>query len=93
MINTNFRFTPDETQFNKFHNLDSIETRIINYLKDTNTDDCNRLWKLLRYSDMKALYKDNSSEIIPLNSETQEGYYFYPIVFEGGEDKVQVYYW
>jgi hypothetical protein len=61
MINTNFRFTPDETQFNKFHNLDSIETRIINYLKNTNTDDCNRLWKLLRYSDMKALYKDNLS--------------------------------
>ena len=63
MINTNFRFTPDETQFNKFHNLDSIETRIINYLRDTNTDDCNRLWKLLKYSDMKALYKDNLSTI------------------------------
>ena len=61
MINTNFKFTPDETQFNKFHNLDSIETRIINYLKDTNTDDCNRMWKLLKYSDMKALYKDNLS--------------------------------
>lgn len=61
MINTNFRFTPDETQFNKFHNLDSIETRIINYLKDTSTDDCDRLWKLLKYSDMKALYKDNLS--------------------------------
>lgn len=61
MINTNFRFTPDETQFNKFHNLDSIETRIINYLRNTNTDDCNRLWKLLKYSDMKALYKDNLS--------------------------------
>lgn len=61
MINTDFRFTPDETQFNKFHNLDSIETRVINYLRDTNTDDCNRLWKLLKYSDMKALYKDNLS--------------------------------
>ena len=62
MINTNFKFTPDETQFNKFHNLDSIETRIINYLKDTNTDDCNRMWKLLKYSDMKALYKDNLTQ-------------------------------
>jgi hypothetical protein len=61
MINTNFKCTPDETQFNKFHNLDSIETRVINYLRDTNTDDCNRLWKLLKYSDMKALYKDNLS--------------------------------
>ena len=51
MINTNFKFMPDETQFNKFHNLDSVETRIINYLKNTDTDDCNRLWKLLKYSD------------------------------------------
>lgn len=59
MVNTNFKLTPDETQFNKFHNLDSIETRIINYLRDTNTDDCNRMWKLLKYSDMKALYNDN----------------------------------
>lgn len=59
MINTNFKFMPDETQFNKFHNLDSVETRIINYLKNTDTDDCNRLWKLLKYSDMKALYKKN----------------------------------
>ena len=63
MINTNFRIMPDDTQFNKFHNVDSVETRIINYLKNTNTDDCNRLWKLLKYSDMKALYQDN------LNSE------------------------
>lgn len=63
MINTQFQFTPDATQFNKFHNLDSVETRIINYLKDTNTDDCNRLWKLLKYSDMKALYKDNLSQV------------------------------
>ena len=62
MINTQFRFTPDETQFNKFHNLDSVETRIINYLKNTETDDCNRMWKLLKYSDMKALYKDNLSK-------------------------------
>lgn len=63
MINTNFRFTPDETQFNKYHNLDSIETRIINYLRDTNTDDCNRLWKLLKYSDMKALYREDLSAL------------------------------
>ena len=62
MINTQFRFTPDETQFNKFHNLDSVETRVINYLKNTETDDCNRMWKLLKYSDMKALYKDDLSK-------------------------------
>ena len=63
MINTNFQFTPDETQFNKFHNLDSVESRIINFLKDTNTDDCNRMWKLLKYPDVKALYKDNLSAL------------------------------
>lgn len=62
MINTNFIFTPDETQFNKYHNLDSVETRIINYLKNTETNDCNRLWKLLKYTDMKALYKNNLSK-------------------------------
>ena len=62
MINTNFQFMPDQNQFNKFHNLDSVETRIINYLRDTNTDDCNRMWKLLKYSDMKALYKDDLSK-------------------------------
>jgi hypothetical protein len=50
---------PDETQFNKFHNLDSVETRVVNYLRDSNTDDCNRMWKLLKHSDMRALYKDN----------------------------------
>ena len=62
MINTNFQFMPDETQFNKFHNLDSVETRIINYLRDTETDDCNRIWKLLKYSDMRALYQDKLSQ-------------------------------
>ena len=62
MINTNFQFMPDETQFNKFHNLDSVETRIINYLRDTETDDCNRMWKLLKYSDMRALYQDKLSK-------------------------------
>ena len=62
MINQNFQLTPDETQFNKFHNLDSVETRVINYLKNTDTDDCNRLWKLLKYSDIKALYKNNLSK-------------------------------
>ena len=59
MTNNFFQCTPDETQFNKFNNLDSIETRIINYLRDSKNDDCQRLWKLLKYSDMKALYQND----------------------------------
>jgi hypothetical protein len=54
-------FTLDPTNFNKFHNLDSVETRIIEYLRDTKTDDCERIWKILKYSDMKALYQNNLS--------------------------------
>jgi hypothetical protein len=61
MINTNFKFTPDQPSFNKFHNLDSVETRVINYIKDTTDEDCERLWKILKYSDMKALYQKNLS--------------------------------
>ena len=45
--------------YNKFINLDSIETRIINYLKRSKSKDAERIWKLLKYPDMKALYKDN----------------------------------
>lgn len=61
MINTNFKFTPDQPSFNKFHNLDSVETRVINYIKDTTDEDCERLWKILKHSDMKALYQKNLS--------------------------------
>ena len=62
MINTNFQLQPDRSQFNQFHNLDSVETRVINYLRDTATQDCNRLWKILRYSDMRALYRDDLTQ-------------------------------
>lgn len=54
-------FTLDPTNFNKFNNLDSIETRVIEYIRDTQTDDCERIWKLLKYSDTKALYRDTLS--------------------------------
>ena len=57
MINTNIQLVPNS--FNHFINLDSIETRIINYLKNTKTEEAERIWKLLKYSDMQALYKDN----------------------------------
>lgn len=57
MVNTNIRFDP--TSYNKFFNLDSVETRIIDFLRDTETEECERIWKLLKYSDMKALFRDN----------------------------------
>ena len=50
-------FSIDETNFNQFSNIDSIDTRIINYLRDTENKDTERLWKLLKYSTMRALYE------------------------------------
>lgn len=55
-------FGIDETQFNKFINLDSIDTRIINYLKDDESKDAERIWKLLKYSDMRALFQEPLSK-------------------------------
>lgn len=57
----NFYFdTYDNAEsYNKFVNLDSIETRIINYLKDSISPEAERLWKLLKYTDSKALFKKN----------------------------------
>lgn len=52
----------NQPYFNKFINLDSIETRIINYIRDTDTPEAQRIWKLLKYSDMKALYKKDLSK-------------------------------
>ena len=48
----------DETQFNKFINIDSIDTRIVNYLRDSESKEAERIWKLLKYSDMRALFQE-----------------------------------
>jgi len=45
------------SKFNRFINLDSIEDRIINYLISSNTVEANRIWKVLKYSDVDALLK------------------------------------
>lgn len=45
--------------FNLFNNLDSIEARVINFIKQNESPEANRIWKLLKYSDIKALFKDN----------------------------------
>ena len=44
-------------QFNRFYNLDSIEERLINFLIKSDSDDANRIWKLLKYNSMDALLK------------------------------------
>ena len=46
-------------QFNRFYNLDSIEERLINFLIKSDSDDANRIWKLLKYNSMDALLKEN----------------------------------
>ena len=51
-------FMTDETQFNKFINIDSIDTRIVNYLRDSESKEAERIWKLLKYSDMRALFQE-----------------------------------
>lgn len=48
--------------FNLFSNLDSVEYRIINYIKESDTPEANRIWKLLKYSDPKALFKENLTQ-------------------------------
>jgi hypothetical protein len=49
----------DRSQFNRFINLDSIEDRIINYLVDSDSIYANRIWKVLKYSEVDALLRPN----------------------------------
>lgn len=60
-INTNFKIY-DPTSFNHFTNLDSVETRIIEYIRDSDRPEAQRVWKLLRYNDTKALFQDNLTQ-------------------------------
>ena len=50
-------FLTDETSFNQFSNLDSIDMRIINYIRDTECEEVDRIWKLLKYSTIRALFE------------------------------------
>lgn len=49
----------NNVQFNRFYNMDSIEERLINFLIKSDSDDANRIWKLLKYNSMDALLKEN----------------------------------
>ena len=42
--------------------------------------------------EVTAVYKDDTTSIVPLNSMNTDGYYVYPLMFEGGEESVSVYY-
>lgn len=45
--------------FNRFDNLDSIEDRIINYLIESDSVYANRIWKVLKYSEVDALLQED----------------------------------
>ena len=61
MINTNFQVF-DETNFNHFINLDSIETRVIRYIRDSERPEAQRVWKLLKYNDVRALFNKDLTQ-------------------------------
>ena len=66
-----------DMSFNRFVNLDSIEERIINHFVTSQTDNANRICKLLKYSDTKALLKPSltlkeKAELVDMDSSNQE---------------------
>lgn len=61
MVNTNFQVY-DETNFNHFINLDSVETRVIRYIRDSERPEAQRIWKLLKYNDVRALFNKDLTQ-------------------------------
>ena len=61
MVNTNFQVY-DETNFNHFINLDSVETRVIRYIRDSERPEAQRVWKLLKYNDVRALFNKDLTQ-------------------------------
>lgn len=51
-----------QAQYNRFTNLDSIEERIINYLIKSDSIYANRIWKILKYSTIDALLKEDLTQ-------------------------------
>lgn len=65
-----------QSQYNRFVNLDSIEERIINYLIKSDSIYANRIWKILKYSDSKALLQkdltqEEKAKLVDNDSEAQ----------------------
>lgn len=68
--------------FNRFVNIDSIEERIINHFVTSETDEANRICKLLKYPDSRALLKPNltrseKSQLVDMDSSKQEDKRFF----------------
>ena len=66
-----------DMNFNRFVNLDSIEERIINHFIVSDSEHANRICKLLKYSDSRALLKPNlekkeKSELVDMDGSNQE---------------------
>ena len=66
-----------DMNFNRFVNVDSIEERIINHFVTSDSEYANRICKLLKYSDSKALLKPNltakeKAELVDMDSSNQE---------------------
>lgn len=66
-----------DMNFNRFVNADSIEERIINHFITSDSEYANRICKLLKYSDSRALLKPNltqkeKAELVDMDSENQE---------------------
>ena len=66
-----------DMNFNRFVNLDSIEERIINHFIVSDSEHANRICKLLKYSDSRALLKPNLEkkekvELVDMDGSNQE---------------------
>lgn len=66
-----------DMNFNRFVNLDSIEERIINHFVTSGTKEADRICKLLKYSDSKALLKPSltmkeKALLVDMDSSNQE---------------------
>ena len=66
-----------DMNFNRFVNIDSIEERVINHFVTSESVQANRICKLLKYSDSKALLKNNltqkeKAELVDMDSSEQE---------------------
>ena len=49
----------DYTLYNRFENLDGIETKILEHLIYSESKHANNLWKLLKYNTLNALSLDD----------------------------------
>ena len=66
-----------DMNFNRFVNLDAIEERIINHFVTSDSESANRICKLLKYADSRALLYPNLSikekaELVDMDSTKQE---------------------